>query len=97
MRPGENGTVKVEALADGSIAGAQSFIFNLRRAKWQDPRVREAVRLMFNFEWSNETLFYGVYQRTDSFWENSPMQAEGLPQGAELALLEKYADQLPAE
>ena len=72
-----NGTVKVEALPDGSIAGAQSFIFNLRRAKWQDPRVREAVRLMFNFEWSNESLFFGLYERVNSFWENSDLEARG--------------------
>ena len=51
------------------------------RRSFQDPRVREAIGLMFNFEWTNETLFYGLYQRTDSFFENSPMQAEGLPRG----------------
>jgi microcin C transport system substrate-binding protein len=70
---------------------------NLRREKLQDPRVREAIGLMFNFEWSNETLFGGLYERTDSFWENSPMQAQGLPEGEELALLEQYRDQLPPE
>ena len=52
--------------------------------------------MMFNFEWSNESLFYGLYNRTDSFWEGSPMQAEGLPDGEELALLEEFRDQLPA-
>lgn len=91
------GWVVKEALEDASPSGTQGFWFNMRRDKFQDPRVREAIALMFNFEWTNETLFYGLYDRTDSFWENSPMQATGLPEGEELALLEKYRDQLPAE
>ncbi len=88
-----NGTVKVEALPDGSIAGAQSFIFNLRRVKWQDPRVREAVRLMFNFEWSNESLFFGLYERVNSFWENSDLEARGTPSEGEIALLQPLVDE----
>ncbi|NNU81489.1 ABC transporter substrate-binding protein [Halovulum dunhuangense] len=91
----ERGWVKQEAIPDNRPSGTQGFWINLRRDKFQDPRVRQAIGLMFNFEWSNETLFYGLYERTDSFWENSPMQAEGLPEGAELALLEEYRDQLP--
>ena len=93
----EKGWVKREELTDNTPSGAQGFWFNLRREKFQDPRVREAIALMFNFEWTNETLFYGLYNRTDSFFENSPMQAEGVPQGAELALLEEFRDQLPPE
>ena len=58
---------------------------NLRREKLQDPRVREAIGLMFNFEWSNATLFDGLYERTTSFFQNSPMAAAGLPEGEELA------------
>lgn len=91
------GWVKREELADNNPSGTQGFWFNLRREKFQDPRVRQALGMMFNFEWSNETLFFGLYNRTDSFFENSPLQAEGLPQGEELALLEKYRDQLPPE
>jgi microcin C transport system substrate-binding protein len=68
----------------------------MRKEKFLDPRVRQAIGMMFNFEWSNKTLFFGLYERTDSFWENSDMQAKGIPQGAELALLEEYRDQLPA-
>jgi microcin C transport system substrate-binding protein len=93
----EKGWVKRVDLPDGRPSGTQGFWMNLRREKLQDPRVREAIGLMFNFEWSNATLFGGLYDRTDSFWENSPMQAEGLPEGEELALLEKYRDQLPPE
>ena len=88
----EAGIVKKEELYNGNIGTAQSFIFNLRRKKWQDPRVRAAIRLMFNFEWSNETLFFGLYERVNSFWENSELKATGLPSQAELALLQPLVD-----
>ncbi len=91
------GWVKRVEIPDARPSGTQGFWFNLRRAKLQDPRVREAIGLMFNFEWSNQALFYGLYDRTTSFWQNSPMMAEGVPEGAELALLEPYRDQLPPE
>ncbi len=89
------GSVIKEALPDGSLSTGQSFVFNLRRAQFQDKRVREAIGLMFNFEWSNQTLFYGLYARIHSFWENSYLAAEGLPSAEELALLEPLADLLP--
>uniref|UniRef100_UPI003568FA07 extracellular solute-binding protein n=1 Tax=Puniceibacterium confluentis TaxID=1958944 RepID=UPI003568FA07 len=92
----KNGTVKIEELDDGRPAGTQGFWFNLRREKFQDIRVREAIGLAFNFEWSNESLFYGAYERTDSFWENSDtLQATGMPSDAELALLEPLRADLP--
>lgn len=92
----ENGWVEVEVLPDGRPSGTQGFWFNLRRDKFQDPRVREAIGMAFNFQWSNESLFYGLYNRTDSFFENSDtLQAEGMPSEAELELLEPYRDQLP--
>ncbi|TCP40411.1 extracellular solute-binding protein [Rhodovulum marinum] len=91
----ERGWILREVIGDDRPSGAQGFWMNLRRPQFADPRVREAIAMMFNFEWSNRTLFYGLYQRTDSFWENSGMQAEGLPQGDELALLEEFRDALP--
>jgi microcin C transport system substrate-binding protein len=91
----ERGHVVQATLPDGNMATGQSFIFNLRRDKFSDPRVREAIGLMFNFEWSNETLFYGIYARIHSFWENSDMAAEGLPSEEELAILEPLAEILP--
>ncbi|MEM6825555.1 MAG: extracellular solute-binding protein [Pseudomonadota bacterium] len=84
----EKGWVKKETLPDGNISSAQGFIFNLRREKWQDPRTRDAVRMLFNFEWSNETLFYGLYQRPASFWGGSDLAADGTPSQEELAILE---------
>ncbi len=93
----DKGWVKRESLPDQRPSGTQGFWMNLRRDKLSDPRVREAIALMFNFEWSNATLFYGLYERTVSFWQNSPMAAEGLPEGEELALLEPFRDALPPE
>lgn len=83
-------------LPDGNPSGTQGFWLNMRRDKFKDPRVREALGLMFNFEWSNKTLFYGLYERTDSFWENSNLEASGPPTAAELALLEPLREHLPA-
>ncbi len=89
------GYVNKEQIADGNPSGTQGFWFNLRRDKFKDPLVREALGMAFNFEWSNEALFYGIYKRTDSFWENSYLQAEGMPSEEELSLLEPLRADLP--
>ncbi|SLN54803.1 extracellular solute-binding protein [Pseudooctadecabacter jejudonensis] len=89
----ESGAVVTRELPNGSIGSAQAFIFNLRDEKFQDPRVREAVRLMFNFEWSNDTLFYGLYDRVESFWQNADLQAQGAPSEGEIALLQPLVDE----
>ncbi len=89
----ENGWVQKEELTDGTIGRAQAFIFNLRDPKFQDPAVREAIRLMFNFEWSNDTLFYGLYNRVESFWQNSDLEAQGVPTAGEIALLQPLVDE----
>ncbi|WP_265500450.1 extracellular solute-binding protein [Paracoccus beibuensis] len=91
----QNGWVKMETLPDGNIASGQAWVLNLRKPKFQDPRVREAIGLAFNFEWSNKSLFYGLYDRVDSFWENSDLEATGTPSEGELALLEPLAADLP--
>ena len=87
------GFVKKEELDDGNITSAQGFIFNLRRDTWQDPRVRDAVRMMFNFEWTNETLFYDLYQRPASFWGGSDLAAVGTPTDGELTYLQPLVDE----
>ncbi len=93
----EKGWVTKQVFPDGTPAGGQCFVFNLRRKLFQDPRVREAISLLFNFEWSNETLFYGLYARINSFWENSDLAATGLPGEGELALLEPLRGTIPDE
>lgn len=90
----QNGWAKKDTPPDGTLASGQSFVFNLRRDKFQDKRVRQAIGMMFNFEWSNKTLFYGIYERIDSFWENSYLKAEGAPKEGELAFLQPLADKL---
>lgn len=82
------GHVVKKALPDTNISGGSGFVFNLRREKWQDPLVREAVRGMLNFEWSNEALFYGLFERHYSFWQGSDLEATGTPTAGELAVLE---------
>jgi len=91
----DKGWVIKEQLPDGNLTGTQGYFFNLRRDRLKDPLVRKAISMAFNFEWSNKSLFYGLYERTDSFWENSEMQAEGMPSAAELALLEPLRADIP--
>ena len=84
-------------LPDATPSGAQGFFANMRRARFQDPRVRRALDLAFDFEWMNKNLFYGLYTRTESYFENSDMKATGKPSPEELALLEPHRAKLPPE
>jgi len=81
-------------LPDETPSGAQGFFFNTRRAKFADPRVRHALGMAFDFEWTNANIFNGLYTRTESFFENSDMKAEGQPSPKETALLEPFRDRL---
>lgn len=91
----EKGYVVKRQLPRGGIPSGQCFIINLRRPQFSDPRTREALGMLFNFEWTNETLFYGLYARVTSFWDLSPMAATGVPSPEERALLEPVAGDLP--
>ncbi|MEM9434279.1 MAG: extracellular solute-binding protein [Pseudomonadota bacterium] len=88
----ENGWVIKEELPDGTVGRALSFVFNLDREKWQDPRTREAISMMFNFEWTNAALFDGLFARPISFWPNTDLAASGTPSDAEVALLQPLVD-----
>ena len=77
--------------------GMQGFVFNLRRPLFQDPKVRQAMAYAFDFEWSNKTLFYGQYARTNSFFDNSELAADTLPTPDELAILNPLKSQIPPE
>ena len=92
-----DGRVVRRVFPDDRPAGAQGWFLNTRREKLSDPRTREAIGLAFDFEWSNANLFYGLYGRTQSWFQNSDMMAEGTPGEAELALLEPFRDALPEE
>lgn len=89
------GHVVKDEIPDGVIPDGKSWAFNLRREKFQDIRVREAIGLMFNFEWTNKTLLYDLNKRLTSFWDNTDLKPVGKPTEAELALLEPIADILP--
>lgn len=91
------GRIKRLVLPDQRPSGAQGFFMNLRREKFRDIRVRRAIGLAFDFEWSNKNLFFGQYTRTQSIFENSPMKASGPPGAEELALLEPFRDKLAKE
>ncbi len=91
----KRGWVKRETLPDGRLVGRAGVLVQPAQSQVPgSPRPRGSG-MMFNFEWSNETLFYGLYDRTDSFWENSNLQAEGPLEGEELAFLETWRDRLP--
>jgi microcin C transport system substrate-binding protein len=93
--PVKDGRVKLETLADERPSGAQGFFINTRRDKFKDVRVRKALGLVFDFEWSNKNLFFGLYTRTASYFENSDLKAVGPPTPDELKLLEPFRDKLP--
>ncbi|WP_110665394.1 extracellular solute-binding protein [Salinicola halophilus] len=91
-----DGAIERLVIPDGQPAGMQGYVINTRRPALQDTRVRQALSLAFDFDWLNEHLFYGVYERTQSYFENSEMAAQGLPQGEEAKLLAPFEDELPA-
>lgn len=75
----------------------QGYVFNLRKPKFQDVRVRQAIGLAMDFEWMNRQLFYGIYKRVNGYFPNSEFHAEGLPKPDELALLEPLRAKLKPE
>ena len=76
-------------------SGFQSFVINVRRDKFKDVRVRQALGLAMDYEWMNRQLFYGAYQRVNGLFGNTDCQASGEPAPAELALLEPWRAQVP--
>lgn len=77
--------------------GMQGFSFNMRREKFADPKVREALSYAFDFEWTNNNLFYGQYERSESYYSNTELASSGLPTGLELEILEPYRGRVPEE
>jgi microcin C transport system substrate-binding protein len=94
--PVKNGEIVKKLVPNQLPQGMQGFVMNLRRPVFQDLAVRKAMNLAFDFEWSNKQFAYDAYERTDSYFENSEMQASGVPSGRALEILEPYRDQLPS-
>lgn len=77
--------------------GMQGFVMNTRRPLFQDSRVRRALAYAFDFQWTNRTLFFGQYTRTESYFANSELASSGLPEGRELEILERFRGRVPEE
>ena len=93
--PVKSGAIIKRELLNGLPSGMQGFIYNLRRPIFQDVRVREALGLAFDYEWSNKNVAYGAYTRTVSYFDNSDMAAKGAPGPDELKLLEPLRGKVP--
>ncbi len=93
----KDGRVIKDQITLKRVNGMQGWVLNQRRPQFQDIRVRKAFNLAFDFEWSNANLFYGQYTRSRSFFNNSELEAKGLPSPEELVLLEPLRDKLPPE
>jgi microcin C transport system substrate-binding protein len=92
----KEGRVKKETLRNGAPSSTQGWYLNTRREQFKDPRVREAIGLAFDFEWTNKNVMYSSYKRVISFFPNTDMEAKGKPEPGELKLLEPFRDRIPA-
>lgn len=90
-----DGRVKRPSFPSERRADMYGWFFNLRRGKFADPRTRQAIGMVFDFPWTNKNLFYGLYERSTSFFETSDFAASGLPDAAEQVLLAPFGDALP--
>ena len=95
--PIKKGLIVRKTLADETPSGVQAFFFNTRRGKFSDRRVRKALDLAFDYEWTNKTLFYSQYKRTNSMFANSELAADNKPSPDELKLLEPLRGKVPDE
>lgn len=93
----DDGRIIVNALQHQNPTGMQAFMLNNRKDKFADPRVRRALAMAFDFEWTNKNIFYNAYTRTHSFFSNSEMAATAPPTAAEIAILEPIRNQVPEE
>jgi microcin C transport system substrate-binding protein len=90
----KDGRVKKEVLHNGAPSSIQGWYLNTRREQFKDPRVREAIGLCFDFEWTNKNIMYSSYKRIISYFPNTDMEAKGKPGPDELKLLEPFRDKL---
>jgi len=92
-----SGAIVKAEFPDGSPPTPSGIVFNLNSEVLKDKRVREAISLAFNFEWTNASLQYGLFKQRASFTQDTPLMATGVPEGAELAFLEGLGDIVPSD
>lgn len=90
-----DGTIKIETIPDGAVPPSSGIVFNLGSEVLKDQRVRQAASLAYNFEWTNESLQYGLFKQRRSFVQGTEMMASGLPEGGELEFLKGLGDLVP--
>ncbi|WP_375706217.1 ABC transporter substrate-binding protein, partial [Bartonella sp. AA2SXKL] len=87
------GQIIKEIFLKGTPADIMGFVFNTRRALFKDKRVRQALSILFDFEWVNHHLFNNIYTRTEGYWDGSILSSIGKPASEEeKALLAPYPD-----
>ena len=91
------GKVIKGTLHNGAPTPVQAWFFNTRREAFKDPRVREAIGLCFDFEWTNKNVMFSSYKRIHSYFQNTAMGASGAPTSEELKLLEPWRGKIPDE
>ena len=95
--PVRNGLIVKREIKHSLPVGMQAFVFNIRRDKFKDIRVRKAINYAFDFEWSNKQIAFGKYKRNASYFENADLAGHQLPDAAELKILEPFKKDLPPE
>jgi len=93
--PVQDGRIIKKKIDNALPQGMQAFAFNMRLPKFDNLALRKAINYAFDYEWSNKQFAFGAYVRTDSYFENSEMEATGLPAGRELEILETLRGQVP--
>jgi microcin C transport system substrate-binding protein len=95
--PFKRGDIITASISHERPTGMQGFVFNTRRAPFDNKKLREALAYTFDFEWTNKNLFYGQYTRTTSYFSNSELASKGLPSARETQLLKPYRAMLPEQ
>jgi len=93
----QNGQIVKKNLPNGSPPSPSGFVFNLGSEVLKDSRVRHAIALAYNFEWTNESLQHGLFKQRASFTQDTPLMARGVPEGKELEILQSLGDLVPDE
>ena len=91
------GRIIKEEIPNSSPPSIQGWYFNTRLDKFKNPQIRKALGMAFDFEWVNKNVMYNSYERLESFFQNTDMQAKGLPSQEELVLLEPFRSSLSQE